>query len=146
MPAPSKWDLRFLGLAQHVAGWSKDPSTKVGAVIADGLNRVVSIGYNGFPVLVSDHLDRYENRDQKLSIIVHAEMNAILFAQRNLYNCTLYTWPFAPCSRCAGQIIQSGIRRVIAPAHNTDHRWAGSINVTQLIFNEAGVVLDLFPE
>lgn len=139
----SKWDYRFLNLAEHVAGWSKDPSTKVGAVVADRNNRVVSIGFNGFPVGVQDGTHRLADREQKLSLIVHAEMNAMLFANQTLWGCTLFTWPMAPCNRCAGVIIQTGIKRVVAPIHEPNHKWAGNIDVTQLLFNEAGVKLEL---
>jgi len=76
----SKWDDRFLSLTQFIASWSKDPSTKVGAVIADQNNRIVSMGYNGLPVGVKDHTERYSDRERKLAMIVHGEMNAILFA------------------------------------------------------------------
>jgi len=138
-----KWDQRFLGLAEFISGWSKDPSTKVGAVIVDRNNRVVSVGYNGLPVRVRDEEDRYTNRERKLAMIVHGDMNAILFAQRPVYGCTIYTWPFAPCSNCASIIIQVGISRVVAPQHEPGHKWTDSINLTTLMFNEASVELTL---
>ena len=49
-----KWHKRFLDLAEHVAQWSKDPSTKVGSVITDGGRKIVSLGYNGLPMYVDD--------------------------------------------------------------------------------------------
>lgn len=139
----SKWDARFLELAEHIAKWSKDPSTQVGAVIADVNRRVVSLGFNGLPVRVQDHPSRLENRERKLAMVVHAEMNAILFSDRALFGCTLYTWPFAPCSHCAAAIIQTGIKRVVTPAHNDGHRWADSIDITALMFTEAHVEMVL---
>ncbi|MBI2669577.1 MAG: hypothetical protein HYX20_00290 [Candidatus Yanofskybacteria bacterium] len=60
-----KWDRRFLALAEFVAQWSKDPSTKTGAVIVDSNNRLVSVGYNGFPRGVNDSPERLENREIK---------------------------------------------------------------------------------
>ena len=72
-----KWDQRFMDLANFVAAWSKDPSTQVGAVIANPhTKRVVSMGYNGFPSGVGDHDHRLENREIKYEMIVHAETNA----------------------------------------------------------------------
>lgn len=136
----SEWDKRFLKLAQHIAGWSKDPSTKVGAVIADINNRIVSTGYNGFPVSVPDRLEWLNDRERKYELIVHGDLNAILFAQRPLYGCTIYTWPFPPCSRCASVIVQVGIKRVVAAGNTPDH-WKNSIDLTRLIFNHASVVL-----
>ena len=60
-----KWYKRFLDLAQHMSSFSKDPSTKVGAVIFDDSNRIVSMGYNGLPQKVIDCEERYSNRDLK---------------------------------------------------------------------------------
>lgn len=137
----NKWDLRFLKLATEVSTWSKDPSTRVGAVIADG-KRFISLGYNGFPEGVDDTEERLNNRDLKYALIVHAERNAIIFANRNLYGCTLYTVPFMPCSVCAGMIIQAGITRVVAPLNNNP-RWIESFKHTRMMFEEAEVELDL---
>jgi dCMP deaminase len=134
-----KWDIRFLELAKFVSDWSKDPSTKVGAVITDSNNRVVSIGYNGFPQNIADD-NRLDNRDTKYKIIVHGEMNAILFANKSLELCTLYTYPFMPCSRCASMIIQTGIKRVVS-YNNMPERWANEFKISEMLFKESGVEL-----
>jgi dCMP deaminase len=131
------WDERFLKLADLVSSWSKDPSTKVGAVIVDNLNRVVSLGYNGFPQKITDD-SRLDVREDKYRIIVHAEMNAILFANRSLVGCTLYTVPFLPCSVCAANVIQSGITRVVS-YENTIERWKENLDISTKLFVEAGV-------
>lgn len=134
----SKWDARFLALAGHVAGWSKDPSTKVGAVIVDRQRRVVSMGFNGFPQGVEDRLD--VSRETKLARTIHAEANALLFAQRNLAGCAIYvTRP--PCSNCGALIIQSGIARVVyaAPDAAFMARWGDSIRESEMMFRLAGV-------
>ena len=109
------WDRRFLALAEHVAQWSKDPSTKTGAVIVDEDNRVISIGYNGLPRGVIDSAERLQNRELKYKTIVHCERNALLFARSSVKGCKLYTWPFMSCSVCAGMVINAGIVEVIAP-------------------------------
>ena len=105
-----KWDLRFLDLAQHIAQWSKDPSTKVGAVIVRPDKTICSVGYNGFPRGIEDTEERLNNRDLKYPCMVHAEMNAILNSKESLDGYILYISSptyFAPtCDRCAVHIIQ----------------------------------------
>lgn len=137
----SKWHYRFLNLAKHISEWSQDPSTKVGAVIVDNKKRIVSIGYNGFPVGIQDDA-RLNIRDIKLQLIVHAERNALLFANKSLDNCILYTYPFMPCSMCAGMIIQSGIKHVISYVNNNE-RWAENFKISEQMFEEAGLTLTL---
>lgn len=131
------WDFRFLSLAKLVSNWSKDPSTKVGAVITDPNNRIISIGYNGFPQGVADD-NRLDNRDTKYKMIVHGEMNAILFANKSLDNCTLYTYPFMPCPRCSAMIIQTGIKKVISYKNSID-RWEEEFKLSRSLFNEANI-------
>jgi dCMP deaminase len=136
------WDHRFLVLAKLVGSWSKDPSTQVGAVIVDEDNRIVSVGYNGFPQKIEDD-ERLYDRDTKYKIIVHGEINAILFANRSLKGCTLYTIPFEPCPRCAGLIIQSGIKRVVSLV-NTIDRWEEDFKITRHLFKEANIVMEYY--
>jgi len=140
-----KWDKRFLGLAEHIAGWSKDPSTKVGAAVVDKHNRVVSVGYNGLPRGITDDEERLSDRAVKLQITLHAETNAILFANRSLDGCTLYVWPLPPCAHCAAKIVQVGITRVVSVIADADaaDRWAESNELGWQLFKEAGVKLAL---
>lgn len=139
---PQKWDSYFMGLARYISTASKDPSTKVGAVIVDQDRRVVSTGYNGFPRGVVDTEERLNDRDTKLKIIVHAERNAIIFARQDLRGCKLYVHPFMCCTVCAGMVIQSGITEVIAPK-NDSPRWQADFQLTKIMFQEAGVMLRL---
>lgn len=132
-----KWDYRFLDLAEFISSWSKDPSTKVGAVIVDKNNRIVSVGYNGFPKHIEDN-ERLKERDIKYNIIVHGEINAILFANKSVEGCTLYTYPFMPCPRCAGLIIQSGIKRVVSFINKID-RWEKDFELSRELFHESDV-------
>jgi dCMP deaminase len=138
----TKWDKRFLDLAKLCGSWSKDPSTQVGAVIVDGNNRIVSIGFNGFPQGVEDSEERLVDRETKYDIIVHAEANALMFANKSVEGCTLYTWPFQPCSRCAGLIIQSGINRVVSVIHS-DKRWKKNFEISSNLFKESNILLEL---
>lgn len=136
-----KWDKRFLELAEFISKWSKDPSTKVGAVITDNSRKIISVGYNGLPRNIKDDLAILNDRDLKYQMIVHAERNALLFADNTILNgCTIYTYPFMPCSVCAGMIIQSGIRRVVS-YKNTDVKWEESFNISRRMFHESGVKL-----
>ena len=135
-----KWDERYINLAKHIADWSKDPSTKVGAVIVDDKGRIVSLGFNGFPQKISDN-ERLNDRDEKYNVIVHAEANAILFANKDLSGYTIYTYPFQPCSRCAGLIIQSGIKRVVT-IRDENPRWQKDFHTSEQMLIEAGVHID----
>ena len=113
------WTHRMLGLAQHIAQWSPDPSTKVGCVITGPNNEIRSTGYNGLPRGIPNRPDLLM-RPGKYLWIAHAEINAITNAARNgvsLEGCTLYC-TLAPCSDCAKAIIQAGIVQVITPDYD----------------------------
>ena len=141
----TNWNRRFLGLAEYVAGWSKDPSTKVGAVIVDQQRIILALGYNGFPRGIYDRCERLTDRDTKLRLTVHAEINALHNASASVRGATLYTWPLSPCSACALQIIQAGIARVVAPYAGAElfDRWRDALTDADDLFREAGVHLDL---
>lgn len=128
-------------MARLISTWSKDPSTKVGAVIVSPENVVVSIGYNGFAQRMPDKEQHYSDRTAKYSRIVHAETNAIVLARGDVRGHTLYcTLP--PCDRCAVSIIQAGIIRVICPdaiQGDAEDRWKKSFETAQQYFEESGV-------
>jgi len=139
-----KWDERFLRLAAHVAAWSKDPSTKCGAVVARG-NDVLGMGYNGFPAATPDDPALLENRPEKYARVIHAEVNAVVNAYRkglNVEGATLYTWPpgIAPsCDRCTAFVIHAGIKRVVYYREETEmsKRWEPDRSLK--MYAEAGV-------
>lgn len=133
-----KWDNRMMELAQMVASWSKDPSTKVGAVIMRDDRTVESMGYNGFPRGVMDQIDRYSNREVKYKLVVHAEANAIVSARGSVEGMTLYCTLF-PCCECAKLVIQAGIKEVVVPTMKKTERFYDSMKATELMFREAGV-------
>jgi len=139
----TNWDQRFINLAQHIAGWSKDPSTKCGAVITDG-KRIVSLGFNGFPQGVNDTSERLGNRETKYRLVLHAEQNAMSFANRDLTGCTIYVYPMPPCSRCAAQLIQAGIGRIVTKQPATDklERWKDDFDLANEMYQESGVNLE----
>ena len=112
----NKWYKRYLKLAKEVATWSKDPSTQVGAVVVGSKGQILSQGYNGFPRGISDLSKRLNDRDVKLSLIVHAEMNAIYnatYSGVSLDGSTIFIYGLPACSECAKGIIQVGIKKVV---------------------------------
>lgn len=135
-----KWDSRFLALAEAIATWSKDPSTRVGAVIVRPDRTIASIGFNGFPRGVEDSVERYADRPTKYAMVVHAEANAIVNAREPLHGYTFYCTLF-PCSSCASLIIQAGITDVysLMPAADQIDRWKDSWKTSETMFNEANV-------
>lgn len=111
------WDEYFMGMAVLSALRSKDPNTKVGAVIVSPDNKVISIGYNGMPrQLDEDQLswNKGEDLDSKYLYVCHAEFNAILNTQvgGSLKDARVYVTLF-PCNECTKAIIQTGIREII---------------------------------
>ena len=111
------WDDYFMGVALLAAQRSKDPNTQVGACIVDDSNRILSTGYNGFPLGCSDDTFPWqrdgEATETKYPYVVHAELNAILNARgKNLTGSKIYVALF-PCNECAKAIIQSGIKEVV---------------------------------
>lgn len=113
------WDDYFMATAILSAKRSKDPSTQVGACIVDDNNRIVSIGYNGFPRNCDDDVfpwtkDGESPNDCKMFYVVHAEANALLNAinSNTVSGTRIYTTLF-PCNECTKLLIQSGIKEVI---------------------------------
>lgn len=137
----SKWDNRYLSLAQRVASWSKDPSTQVG-VVAVINGRVIAQGYNGLPRGIEDSYERLINRDIKYKYIVHGEMNTIFNATyhgQSLLGSTMYVYGLPVCSDCALGIIQVGVERVVMPRQEVPEKWRESWELTKSMFDEAGV-------
>ncbi len=141
------WDEYFMGVALLSAKRSKDPSTQVGACIVNSDNRIVSVGYNGFPRGCSDEEFPWERsadnqNDTKYPFVCHAELNAILNASgREMRGTRIYVALF-PCNECAKAIIQSGITEVIYLSDkykNTDNCLA-----SRRMLEAAGVKLTQF--
>lgn len=137
------WHRWFLGMAAYVATASKDPSTQVGAVIVGPNKAIVSTGFNGFPSVMWDRKEWYADREEKLSRIIHAEMNALLFANSPTQGCTLYTHPCIPCDRCMVYMLQAGITKFVAPTPSAEveARWGAAFERTRSYAKESGVML-----
>ena len=136
------WDEYFMGIAHLSAMRSKDPNTKVGACIVDKNNKILSVGYNGFPIGLSDDKFPWGReggfKDTKYAYVVHAELNAILNSNTNLRDSFCYVTLF-PCNECAKAIIQSGIKKVV---YESDKYAESDMTlVSKQMLKEAGVEL-----
>lgn len=153
MKSYDKWDVRMMRVAREVASWSKDPSSQFGVVIAQRVNgfrtaaRIVGAGYNGFPPGIADD-DRLDDRPEKLELVVHAEVNAVLNAGLAARGATLYMYgaESAPCRNCTKHVIAGGIARVVACGPEIPDRWKANCDVSADTLNEAGIELCFIPE
>lgn len=144
----NKWDRRFFDLAKHVSTWSKDKSTKTGAVIVKD-RQVLSLGYNGFPIGIDDEIEERYERPLKYSFTEHAEKNAIFNSIKNgvgIDKATIYA-TFFPCTECCRGIIQTGIIRVVTPKPiDVSDVWKDSFKISLEMFNEVGIKIDYINE
>lgn len=126
-------DIRFMvELCQVNARRSKDPSTKVGAVIYRPDLTIATMGRNGFPKGANDDASLYSDREYKYRHVVHAELNCILFARESLHGYGLCVWPLPPCERCMAAILQCGIRQIVCPVLEVTDRWYESGQAAKL--------------
>lgn len=146
-----KWDEHFLRMALLTSAMSKDPSTRVGAVIVGPDLEVRSTGFNGFPRNIRDTEERLRDRETKYKLVIHAEVNAILHAARigvSVKDCTLYiaaqdavnnsVWGGPPCSRCVLDVVQVGITTIVSyPFKNVPSRWSDSLQDSMKLIDEA---------
>jgi dCMP deaminase len=142
----NKWDKKFIKLSQHIAEWSKDTNKKVGAVIVDSDNAVLSMGYNGIPMGCDDSVESRLDKPDKYLFTEHAERNAIYHAARHgvsLKGCSLYVTLF-PCADCARAVIQCGIIKIMAPEPNLEHEvWGKQFKAAIEMMNEANIEVNL---
>lgn len=139
-----QWLNHFIEMAKLISTMSKDPSKKIGVVIVDQHNRIVSTGFNGFPRGVEDSSERLEDKDFKRAITLHAEENAILYAKQDLTECDMYIYGLPPCSHCAAMIIQSGIKNIyyrIPDEYKISDHWKENLVIAETILNEVGINL-----
>lgn len=139
----TKWDNKFIELAKNISTWSKDPSTKIGAVAVGDKRQILATGYNGFPRGIKDYSDRLETRETKYKYTIHGEMNCIYNATFNgvsLDGSSLYVYGLPVCSECAKGIIQVGIKQVfMCYPEDISHKWNESGLQTKEMFHEANV-------
>jgi len=139
-----KWNKRLIDAARLAASWSKDESTKVGAVLANG-KRIRLLAYNGFPEAFADD-ERLKDRPTKYKLIQHAEKNALDYCAAEglpTRGMTMAVSTF-PCSACAGSMITAGIKRVVSvePSDEFRTRWGEEIDFAKAMFAEAGIEVE----
>ena len=139
-----KWHNRFMDMAKLIADWSKDPSSKIGAVAVNDERRILATGYNGFPKGIEDTPERLNDRPTKHSLVVHAEMNALmnaLYSGVSLKGATMYVYGLPICPDCAKCVIQAGVKHVVIPTDKTDKgAWQSVWEEKSLpMFKESGV-------
>jgi len=142
------WDKHFIEvMLPAISSKSKDPRTKVGAVITGPHHEVRVTAFNGFPIGVQDLDERYNVRETKYKYMAHADGNAVCFAARNgtaVEGCTMYL-PWYPCSHCAKYIIQAGIIKVVIDARDFEKKeehwkaWKEDIDIAKTMLSESGV-------
>ncbi len=137
-----KWKQRFLDIAAHVAAWSKDPSTKVGAVAVDPTSRaVLSTGYNGLPRGVEDKTCRMQ-RPGKYLWTAHAEENLVAHAARHtLSGATVYVTHLC-CANCTRMLINAGVSKIVCGPGLTNMEYENFVVARQMM-KEAGVELEV---
>jgi len=137
-----KWIGRLLKMAKDIATWSKDDSTKVGAVITTTMGEPVSWGFNGMPMGIDDSKSERHQRPGKYKWFAHAEQNAIDLAQGDLTGSVMFV-TFSPCAACARSIIQNKIAFVVVDedytAEKMPERWQEDMLVAVEMLEEAGV-------
>ena len=111
MPTQNQIDKTMLELAQTISKLSKDPRTKVGAILLSKCGKKLSMGYNGFPQGVEENADLWQ-RENKQHYVQHAEINAIVNSDFEKEGATLYC-TLQPCTTCLGAIINAGIKRIV---------------------------------
>ena len=138
----SKWNNYFMTIAEDSAQLSKDPNTKVGAVIVNN-RRIKSTGYNGAPSSFPDELVPNDSEsehlvDQKNTYMCHAELNAVLNYDNkisDLKDATMYV-TVSPCSRCACMLAQVGIKRIV---YKEKYHRKEETDAAENIFRKCGV-------
>jgi dCMP deaminase len=144
----NKWNNRFMDMAKAVSLWSKDPSTKVGAVAVGSKKQILATGFNGFPRGISDTIERLENREIKYDYIVHAEKNLIYNASytgTSLDGAAIYVYGLPVCLECAKGIIQVGISEIYVSKEclMSKPNWYDSWLKSKAMFEEVGLFVDL---
>lgn len=147
-----RWDRHFLERALFISSMSKDPRTRVGSVIVGSDREPLTDGFNGLPRGIEDTPARLEDKELKLKLIVHAEMNAVLNAARRgcsaLKGSTIYVactddsgevWGGPPCIRCAVELIQAGIGKVVTYPTKPVSTWRENFAMSRCLLDEAGI-------
>lgn len=136
------WDTRYLQMASLVATFSKDPSTKVGAVCVDSKKRVLGVGFNGFSRNTEDD-SRLNIREQKYKMILHGEHNCLMNCSSSTEGATMYvTHPC--CNHCCAIMDQYGIKRVVFEEPNAEFKTRWNLSETLKYLDELGIEVSMY--
>lgn len=155
----ARWDAAFIQQALQWASMSKDPNTRVGAIIVGPDRETRSTGFNGFPRGIADTHERLYDCELKLKLIVHAERNALCNAARigtPLKGCTLYLaatddrhaiWGGPPCTACTIELIQCGIAEIVSlvAKKTVPSKWLDDLEMAEALLKEAGIAYREIP-
>lgn len=152
LTSQENWDNYFIDIADVIRQKSKDPSSKIGAVVTQA-NSIVATGFNGFPRGIDETQDYRWERPIKYEYVSHAEANALINAARTgvaTLGGTLYLVgfgpPTVPCVACSKLVIQAGIIRVVGRAYKPVSKdWIDDLYFAQDMLFEAGVIFTEMP-
>ena len=149
------WDEYFMGVAKLSGMRSKDPNSQVGCCIVSQDNKILSMGYNGFPIGCSDDEFPWAREGEELNTkyfyVTHSELNAILnYRGGSLEGAKIYVSLF-PCNECAKAIIQAGIKTIVygcdkyedTPAVKASKRMLDAAGVRYYQYNKTGRKIEL---
>lgn len=139
-----KWDYRFLGISKEISGWSKDPSTKVGAIAVNESRRIVAQGYNGFPSGCNDEKCKLDDRLSKYEWTIHAEANTIYNACNsgtNLLHSTVHIFGMYPCPECVKAMSQVKVARIVFQIGRSDNlvKWKNDFDLSRVMMHDLGI-------
>ena len=138
-----KWDIRWLSRAREISLWSKDPSSRVGAVAVDPVDRrSLAEGYNGFPRSMEDREEWLHDREEKYRRTIHAEVNMVcdaVLSGNSLRGAHAYVYGLHSCENCSLVMAQAGVRRVVQFVHVLPQRWVEKTLSARRLLWECGV-------
>lgn len=135
------YELQF---CRDLAKSSKDPSSKIGAMVLDCKGNIVGKAWNRFPAGIKEDA-RMSNRDEKYALIVHAEIGALLQAGSRSKGGTIYVYAFKgfPCPECTKHIIAAGIKKIVITGPELPKRWKSTQGLSQQMIEESGITCDI---
>lgn len=148
------WDKYFIDIADTVRQKSKDPSSKIGAVLVGTSNQIISTGFNGFPIGINEDVSERWERPIKYQYVCHAERNAVSLAARtgvSTLNSTLYIYgfgpPCVPCTECVKVVLQAGVKRIVGyPDKPAPDNWVDDLAFSLALVKEVGIEFVEFGE
>jgi len=135
------WHEYYLQIAEIAAKKSKDPSSQVGCVIVDPHNKIISTGFNGFVAGCNESVMTYD-RPMKYNLIIHAEMNALMFANQSVKGCTVYV-THHPCDNCFKHLLQAGIKKIYYKSKSVIERFSkDQLEAIDRLQKATGVIIE----